>query len=46
MTDKKTEVVGKEAAPKPKPEPKPEPVVKVSGKFAEKSTRSTLDRKP
>ena len=24
----------------------PEPVVKVSGKFAEKSTRSTLDRKP
>ena len=44
MADTKTEEVVIEAAPKP--EPKPEPVVKVSGKFAEKSTRGTLDRKP
>ena len=44
MADTKTkEVVTKTA---PTPEPKPEPVVKVSGKFAEKSTRGTLDRKP
>ena len=44
MAEKETKVVVTETAPKP--EPKPEPVVKVSGKFSEKSTRGTLDRKP
>ena len=41
MEEEKTDV--SEEVQTPEPEPTPEP---VSGKFAEKSTRSTLDRKP